>query len=205
MPSRTPDRPRLKRFVALFAWLLLVPVAVALAVPGPGLAGWFTKPRPQPQPQPQPQAPWSCNQPALQVAPMLPPQAPDTAATEAADTAIRQVLEDQVQAWNKGDLDTFMKGYWSSPDLTFFSGNTKTRGWQATLERYVKRYRSEGREMGKLTFSEIEIDVLGPDSALVRGRWQLETSKEKPNGLFTLIFKHKPEGWRIVHDHTSNQ
>jgi beta-aspartyl-peptidase (threonine type) len=98
-----------------------------------------------------------------------------------------------------------MKGYWASPDLTFFSGNTRTRGWQATLERYVKRYRAEGKEMGKLTFSDIDIDVLGADSAVVRGRFQLEMSKEKPNGLFTLVFKRLPEGWRIVHDHTSSQ
>jgi ketosteroid isomerase-like protein len=118
--------------------------------------------------------------------------------------AIRGVLDAQVVAWNKGDLDGFMKGYWESEKLTFFSGSERTSGWKATLERYQKKYKSEGKEMGKLTFSELEIDVLGTESAVVRGRWQLVLSKDKPGGLFTLIVKKLPEGWRIVHDHTSN-
>ena len=121
----------------------------------------------------------------------------------AAKKAIRKVLDTQVAAWNKGDLEAFMTGYWKSPELTFFSGAEPQRGWQATIERYRKRYQSEGQEMGKLTFSELDVQVLGPDSALVRGRWQLVRSKDKPGGLFTLIFKRFPEGWRIVHDHTS--
>lgn len=117
--------------------------------------------------------------------------------------AIQKVLDDQVIAWNKGDLEGFMTGYWKSPDLSFYSGKDKTKGWQPTLERYRKRYQAEGREMGQLTFSEIEVDLLATDSAVVRGRWQLVTSKDKPGGLFTLLFKKRPEGWRIVHDHTS--
>jgi ketosteroid isomerase-like protein len=117
--------------------------------------------------------------------------------------AIREVLDAQQTAWNKGDLKGFMAGYWQSPELTFFGGKDVIKGWQATLDRYQKRYQAEGREMGKLSFSEIEIDLLGPDSAYVRGRWQVVTSKEKLGGLFTLIMKKLPEGWRIVHDHTS--
>jgi beta-aspartyl-peptidase (threonine type) len=116
---------------------------------------------------------------------------------------IRQVLEAQVADWNKGDLDGFMKGYWNSPKLTFFSGKDKTGGWKATLERYRKRYQAEGRKMGKLTFSELEIEVVGPASAWARGRWQVVRDKEKLGGLFTLILKKMPDGWRIVHDHTS--
>jgi ketosteroid isomerase-like protein len=121
----------------------------------------------------------------------------------APEQEIRTVLEEQDVAWNRGDLDGFMKGYWNSPDLSFYSAANKTRGWQATLERYQKKYKSEGKEMGKLTFSELDIELLGPTSAVVRGRWHLKMSKEEPHGLFTLIFKRFPEGWRIVHDHTS--
>jgi uncharacterized protein (TIGR02246 family) len=118
--------------------------------------------------------------------------------------AIQDVLDAQVAAWNRGDLDGFMTGYWHSPDLTFFSGKDEMQGWQATLDRYRKRYQAEGRDkMGMLSFSEIKIELLGPESALVRGRWSLVTSKEPLAGLFTLLFKKKPEGWRIVHDHTS--
>ena len=64
--------------------------------------------------------------------------------------AIQHVLETQQEAWNHHDLDSFMKGYWNSSDLTFFSGAKQASGWQATLERYRKTYQSEGREMGKL-------------------------------------------------------
>jgi beta-aspartyl-peptidase (threonine type) len=127
----------------------------------------------------------------------------DKPAGEAA--AVRKVLDDQVVAWNKGDLKGFMEGYWNSPKLSFFSGKTPTRGWKETHERYEKRYRAEGKEMGKLAFSDLEIEMLGPDSALVRGKWALETSKEKHAGLFTLIFKKQTGGWRIVHDHTSGE
>ena len=116
---------------------------------------------------------------------------------------IRQVLDSQVAAWNKGDLKGFMAGYWKSEKLTFFSGDNVEHGWQATYDRYQKRYQAEGREMGTLTFSELEVEMVGPDTAWVRGRWKLDTSKEKPGGLFTLVFKKLPEGWRIVHDHTS--
>ncbi len=118
--------------------------------------------------------------------------------------AVRRVLDEQVIAWNKGDLERFMAGYWASPRLTFSSGSTVTRGWQSTLDRYRKRYQSEGQEMGQLTFRDLEVEVLGADHALVRGRWQLVRKKDKPGGLFTLLFRRLPEGWRIVHDHTSS-
>ena len=67
-----------------------------------------------------------------------------------AKKAIRQVLDDQVVAWNKGDLPGFMEGYWQSPDLRFYSGKDVTSGWQATLDRYRKRYQGEGKKMGQL-------------------------------------------------------
>jgi beta-aspartyl-peptidase (threonine type) len=123
---------------------------------------------------------------------------------KAAEEAVRGVLDAQVEAWNKGDLEGFMKGYWKSPELSFFSGGERARGWQATLDRYRKRYQSEGQEMGKLSFSDLQVEVLGTDAAFVRGRFELERKKDKPTGQFTLIFKRMPEGWRIVHDHTSS-
>src|ERR1051326_2749258 len=125
-------------------------------------------------------------------------------AKEEPKAVVRAVLDEQVVAWNKGDLEGFMAGYWKSPELSFSSGKDKTRAWQAPYDRYKKRSQSEGREMGKLTFSELEIEMLSADSAYVRGRWKLVTSKDTPGGLFTLIFKKLPEGWRIVHDHTSS-
>ena len=123
---------------------------------------------------------------------------------EQAKSAVQQVLQRQQDAWNRRDLEGFMAGYWNSPELTFFSGAKETAGWQATIERYRKTYQSEGREMGKLEFSDLRIEPLGRDAAFVRGEWHLTMSDGKtPHGLFTLIFRRFPDGWRIVHDHTS--
>jgi ketosteroid isomerase-like protein len=117
---------------------------------------------------------------------------------------IRSVLDRQVEAWNRRDLEGFMEGYWNSPELTFYSGGTKTAGWKETLGRYRNTYQSEGAEMGRLGFTEIQIEMLGPASALVRGRWRLKMQSGEPNGLFTLIFRRLPGGWKIVHDHTGS-
>jgi len=126
------------------------------------------------------------------------------AAARADDAAdIRKVLDEQVAAWNKGDLVEFMKGYWNSKDLTFVSGKDVTRGWQETLDRYKKRYQAEGKEMGKLAFSDLEVRVLAPGIALVTGKFELTFSKETLSGRYSLIMKKLDDGWRIVHDHTS--
>jgi len=119
-------------------------------------------------------------------------------------TAVRSVLGAQVEAWNRGDLEGFMAGYWRSPELVFCSGGTVTRGWDETLARYRKRYQSEGREMGRLRFDAVEVVPLGEDAALARGAWRLVMSDGKePHGLFTLILRRTGGAWRIVHDHTS--
>ena len=124
---------------------------------------------------------------------------PKSAAAE-----IRALLDAQVAAWNAGNLEAFMDGYWRSQDLSFFSGGRKLSGWDATIERYRKTYQAEGREMGKLAFSELDIQPLGPNAAVVRGRWELTMSDgKKPGGLYTLIFRRFKQGWKIVHDHTS--
>ena len=122
------------------------------------------------------------------------------------EAQIRAVLDSQVDAWNHHDLEKFMSGYWNSPELTFFSGATETKGWQPTLERYRQRYQAEGRAMGTLDFSDLKIEMLGADAAFVRGRFHLVMPDGKqPQGLFTLIFRKFPEGWRIVHDHTCSE
>jgi len=122
-----------------------------------------------------------------------------------ADAAIRAVLKAQVDAWNRHDLERFMAGYWRSPDLTFFSGGTEISGWDDTLQRYRSRYQAGGNEMGTLSFEGLRVVVLGPDAAFVRGQYHLATADGKnPHGLFTLVFRKSPEGWLIVHDHSSS-
>jgi ketosteroid isomerase-like protein len=126
------------------------------------------------------------------------------AATQDVKTAVEQVLRTQQDAWDRHDLEGFMAGYWNSPELTFFAGAQRTSGWQGALGRYRKTYQGEGKEMGKLEFSDLQIGPLGSDSAFVRGAWHLTMSDGKtPHGLFTLIFRKFPDGWKIIHDHTS--
>lgn len=126
-------------------------------------------------------------------------------ANSEADTtkAILAVLNNQVAAWNRHDLEGFMAGYRHSEKLSFFSGGIKTSGWDTTLARYRNRYQSEGREMGHLDFTELEVETLGSDTAFVRGHWNLKMSSGDQGGLFTLIFRKFPDGWKIIHDHTS--
>jgi ketosteroid isomerase-like protein len=121
----------------------------------------------------------------------------------ASETAVRKVLDDQVSAWNRGDLEGFMLGYWNSPDVTYYSGKEITSGWKENLERYRKRYQSEGREMGQLSFTGVDVKALGTSDAWARGRWKVVKSTETLEGLFTLIFHREVDGWRIIHDHTS--
>jgi uncharacterized protein (TIGR02246 family) len=117
--------------------------------------------------------------------------------------AVRAVLDAQVAAWNRGDIAGFMDGYWHSPETVFVSGDNLTRGWQTVLDRYRKAYDSR-EKMGTLSFLEIEIKPLNPETAIAFGRWQLLRASDTPHGRFTLIFRRTPAGWRITHDHTSS-
>ena len=115
---------------------------------------------------------------------------------------IQSILREQQEAWNRGDIDGFMNGYARSPSTVFVSGDEVRRGWDTVRERYRQKY-SDHAKMGMLTFSDIEITPLSADAAVVFGRWRLKRANDEPHGRFTLIFKRLPEGWRIVHDHTS--
>jgi ketosteroid isomerase-like protein len=115
---------------------------------------------------------------------------------------IRSVLRAQQEGWNRGDIDGFMNGYARSGSTIFMSEDTVSRGWETVHDRYREKY-SDRAKMRVLTFSDLEITPLAPDSAVVLGRWKLQRAKDRPHGLFTLVFRRLPEGWRIVHDHTS--
>jgi ketosteroid isomerase-like protein len=123
-------------------------------------------------------------------------------ATSKAESQIRAVLDAQTEAWNRGDIDTFMQSYWNSEKTQFVGATGIQRGWQAVLERYRKAY-PDRRSMGRVSFSDLEFSVLCPTAALVVGKYQLEREADHPHGVFTLVFRKFPEGWRIINDHTS--
>jgi uncharacterized protein (TIGR02246 family) len=118
------------------------------------------------------------------------------------ESEIRAVLETQADAWNRGDIDTFMSAYWKSDQTAFVGAKGLTRGYEAVLERYRKAY-PDRQTMGHLTFSDLEIHVLCPDTAFAIGQFHLQREKDAPSGIFTLDFKKFPEGWRIVLDHST--
>ncbi|MFZ0333526.1 MAG: nuclear transport factor 2 family protein [Candidatus Acidiferrales bacterium] len=116
--------------------------------------------------------------------------------------AIAAVLQKQVADWNRGDIPAFMAGYWKSSDTEFENDSGLFQGWDDVLKRYQTTYPNRAA-MGHLTFSGLEIHVLCADSAYVIGKYRLDREKDHPQGVFTLIFRKFPEGWRIVNDHTT--
>lgn len=121
---------------------------------------------------------------------------------EADRQAIQSVLSAQQAAWNRGDVDAFLVGYWHSPELTFSGSSGVSRGWDGVLARYKKNY-PDHAAMGELNFSDLEFHFLGADAALVLGKWHLKREKGDIGGVFTLVWQKFPEGWKIIHDHTS--
>ena len=119
-----------------------------------------------------------------------------------AEAELRALLNAQAAAWNRGDLEAFMDTYWNSEKTAYVSSNGIERGWQAVLDR-SKRVYPDRRAMGTVEFSGVEISLLSPAAALVLGHWHLQTDGPDRGGVFTLVVRKFPEGWRIVHDHTS--
>ena len=129
----------------------------------------------------------------------------NTSASSESARAIRAILTFQQAAWNRGDIPAFLQGgYWNSPELTFAGSDGIVRGYDGLLERYQKHY-PDKKAMGELEFSGTEIRQLGPEAALVLGHWHLKRQSDEVGGVFSLVFQRFPEGWRIIHDHTSAQ
>ena len=117
---------------------------------------------------------------------------------------ILKVLADQADAWNRGDLEGFLLGYWHSDQTVFAGGGDVHRGFDAMAARYRKSYDTR-EKMGTLTFADLKFESIERDRAVVTGSWELQRATDKPGGVFTLVFRKLPEGWRIVHDHTSSR
>ncbi|WP_420455499.1 YybH family protein [Rubrivirga sp.] len=134
-----------------------------------------------------------------------PPARVDAAAVEA---GVRATLGAQVEAWNAGSVRGFMDGYARTDTLTFLSGGTVRAGWEEALYGYVRSY-PDAAAMGQLAFADLVVHPLAADRALAWGRWRLQREGDAPGagpgGLFTLVLAATPDGWRVVHDHTSSE
>lgn len=119
------------------------------------------------------------------------------------EITIRAVLKAQAAAWNRGDIDGFLTGYWQSDELRFASGGDVTKGYDRIAERYRTNY-SSTEAMGRLTFAGLEVDQISEDAAIVHGRWSLAREADAPSGLFTLVFKQINGEWLIVSDTTTS-
>ncbi|MEQ6167548.1 nuclear transport factor 2 family protein [Ekhidna sp. MALMAid0563] len=118
------------------------------------------------------------------------------------EVAIREVLAQQEECWNAGDLECFMEGYWKSDQLVFIGSKGVTYGWQQTLDNYKKSYPDKAT-MGQLTFDLIIVEPLSEDFWTVIGKWSLKRKNDNPNGHFSLIFRRLGNEWVIVSDHSS--
>ena len=116
-------------------------------------------------------------------------------------TELKGILEKQAASWNRGDIPTFMDAYWRSEKLTFSSGGKTTRGWEATRDQYLKNY-PDRKTMGTLKFTELEVQQLDDNAALMLGRWHL-TRDQPVGGNFSLVWQKIDGKWVIVHDHSS--
>ncbi|MEL7488004.1 MAG: nuclear transport factor 2 family protein, partial [Pseudomonadota bacterium] len=118
-----------------------------------------------------------------------------------APAVIKGVLAAQAAAWNEGDLEAFMAGYWKDPDLRFVSGTEVTQGWSRTMKRYRARY-GDGADFGQLSFDDLDVEMVTDDVAVVVGRFNLQRDSAVDGGVFTLVMRRFDGRWRIVHDHT---
>jgi hypothetical protein len=118
------------------------------------------------------------------------------------EIAIRKVLNDQVAAWNQGNIEEFMQGYWKSDSLMFIGAKGIKWGWQTTLDNYKKGY-PDTTTMGKLSFDLLVVKKLSPEYYFVVGKWLLKRTIGDVGGHFDLLFRKVKGKWVIISDHTS--
>jgi ketosteroid isomerase-like protein len=118
------------------------------------------------------------------------------------EAAIRRLMANQVDAWNKGNIDEFMKGYWRDDSLVFIGKAGPSYGYRQALANYKKNY-SSADQMGKLFFDLLRVKKLSADYYFVIGKWFLKRKAGDIGGIYTLLFRKINGQWRIVVDHTS--
>jgi len=120
-----------------------------------------------------------------------------------ASSKVYDIVKQQQEAWNRGDLDGFLSHYDMSEDITFYSDDKVSKGWVALNDRYRRRYGGGAAAMGQLAFDELSTVRLTEDAVLMQGRWTTNGTPNAGTGLFTILIRKTDNGWKIVHDHTS--
>lgn len=118
------------------------------------------------------------------------------------ETIIRTILAEQTVAWNDGNQEAFMKGYWQNDSLMFIGKSGITYGWQKTLDNYKKNY-PDTASMGKLNFDLLSVKPVAENYFFVAGKWHLARSIGDVGGVFTLLFRKVKNRWVIIADHSS--
>ena len=112
-------------------------------------------------------------------------------------------LERSASDWNSGDLDAFLSDYAPESTTTFVDGHRARAGIDFIRGVYAPRF-SPGAARDSLHFEELEVRPLSPTLALVTARYILQRKDEiTASGPFTLVMERRPEGWKILHDHSS--
>jgi hypothetical protein len=118
-------------------------------------------------------------------------------------SAVRAVLDAQVAAWNRHDLEGFMQGYWPSEHLVFMTRKGSTRGFRETLDQYRRSY-DRPEKFGRLSFDELRFETLDAETTVALGAWRLFDAPGEPHGRFVLVLRRFAEGWRVVSDYTTS-
>ena len=118
------------------------------------------------------------------------------------EASIRRIMTDQAVAWNKGNIDDFMKGYWNNDSLVFVGQSGLSYGYNTALANYKKHYDSPDK-MGQLFFTLLSIKKISPDYCFVLGKWLLKRKAGDIGGIYSLLFRKIDGRWQIVVDHTS--
>jgi len=116
---------------------------------------------------------------------------------------ILQFLKNHADAWNNGNINAYLEFYWKSDLLSFQSGNKRLYGWKKLLDRYKKSYFKDGQIPPKLTYGDLDIRIISEDYVYVLGRWKVFQNDSISEGVYTIILRRMPEGWKIIHDHSS--
>ena len=116
---------------------------------------------------------------------------------------LKAIMKQQEESWNEGNIEAFMQAYWQSDSLLFVGGKGAVYGWAKTLKNYLSAY-STPEQMGKLTFVNTKMDLLGTEAAFVVGHWRLDRSEDDLQGWYSLLWKKVNGEWKIVADHSSS-